>query len=198
MAGHTRAMTSCCCTVRTHKNGAYKIDPADLSCNDAVHYGHLECLRYLRESGFPWNSVTYAVAICKGDMKCLRYMHETKEFLQTPIQCFDFDYNIRTNSIYMNNRKPCYRFLIERGYSFEDHEEEFDKMFEGEDWYVRAKSMKKYLATGDTDEYSAHLDVKVRKIQCEWLKYAYHPKTRLGHNRMMRRVSSMEEILLDI
>jgi hypothetical protein len=137
------------------------------------------------------------VAICKGDVECLRYMHSTKEFTETPIQCFDFDYNIRTNSIYMMNRKPAYRLLIERGYSFQDHEEEFDKMFQGEEWYVRAKSKKRYLTTGHTDEHSAHIDLKVRKIQHEWLKYAYHPNTRLGHDRMMRRVSSLQEILLD-
>ena len=98
----------------------------------------------------------------------------------------------------MNKRKPCYRFLIERGYTFDDHEKEFDKMFEGKDWYIRVKSMKKYLTTGQTDDYSAHIYVKVRKIQEAWLKYAYYPKTKLGRERMISTVKSLHEILLEV
>lgn len=191
-------MTCCCKTVEQHKKGLYVVLPDDLSCNKAAHYGHLDCIRYFRDHGFPWNKITYAIVICKGDLESLRYFHETKDFLDVPIQCFDFDYNIRTNSVYMQKRKPCYRFLIEKGYSFGEHEQEFEQMFAGEEWFRHAKSVQRYLTTGETDDYSAHLDTKVRRIQHEWLKYAYHPKTQLGRERMMSTVKSLHEILLEV
>ena len=45
-------------------------------CNKACEGGSLECLRYLHENGFPWNTSTTLIAGWKGNLDCLKYAIE--------------------------------------------------------------------------------------------------------------------------
>ena len=46
------------------------------TCRDAALNGHLDCLRYAREHGCPWNEWTCLFAVSNGHLDCLRYAHE--------------------------------------------------------------------------------------------------------------------------
>ena len=38
--------------------------------------GHLECLKYAREHGCPWDEETCRLAALNGQLECLKYAHE--------------------------------------------------------------------------------------------------------------------------
>ncbi len=42
----------------------------------AAYSGHLGCLRYAREQGCAWDSMTLEAAAARGHLDCLRYAHE--------------------------------------------------------------------------------------------------------------------------
>ena len=42
----------------------------------ASYVGHLECLKYARENGCPWQPETTSAAAAYGHLKCLKYAHE--------------------------------------------------------------------------------------------------------------------------
>ena len=45
-------------------------------CLNAADAGHLECLRYAHEAGYPWDERTTGAAAWNGHLECLRYAHE--------------------------------------------------------------------------------------------------------------------------
>lgn len=45
----------------------------DQLCKYAAAFGHLECLRYVRENGAPWGRDTCAIAAQNGHLDCARY-----------------------------------------------------------------------------------------------------------------------------
>ena len=55
--------------------GCFEVRFKDV-CNEAVQYGHLECLRYAHEHGHPWDEWTCTFAADHGQLECLRYAHE--------------------------------------------------------------------------------------------------------------------------
>ena len=46
------------------------------TCMLASSYGHLNCLQYLHQNGFPWNEFTCHLAADHGHLECLKYAHE--------------------------------------------------------------------------------------------------------------------------
>ena len=45
-------------------------------CAEAASHGHLECLKYARENGCPWDQWTCYHAASNGHLECLKYAHE--------------------------------------------------------------------------------------------------------------------------
>ena len=45
-------------------------------CFKAALKGHLACLKYAHEKGFPWSARTCAAAAKNGHLGCLQYAHE--------------------------------------------------------------------------------------------------------------------------
>ena len=46
------------------------------TCEGAAKYGHLECLKYAREQGCRWSKWTCYKAAENGHLECLKYAHE--------------------------------------------------------------------------------------------------------------------------
>jgi ankyrin repeat protein len=46
------------------------------TCAYAALYGRLECLKYARENGCPWNALTCHYAAQNGHIECLKYARE--------------------------------------------------------------------------------------------------------------------------
>jgi hypothetical protein len=61
------------CLVYAHENG-YPWD--ERTCAYAAEKGHLECLVYAHENGCGWDKWTCANAAENGHLECLRYAHE--------------------------------------------------------------------------------------------------------------------------
>jgi hypothetical protein len=75
----------------------------------AAQNGHLDCLQFVRENGFPWDNATSYYAA--GDIDCLRYVHENG--------C-PWDYGVP----YIAARQPsldCLRYAYEHGCPFNDY-----------------------------------------------------------------------------
>ena len=45
-------------------------------CRIACEFGHLHCLQYLHQNGFPWNNMVTASAAYYNHLDCLQYAHE--------------------------------------------------------------------------------------------------------------------------
>ena len=46
------------------------------TCKHAAYYGQLECLKYLREHGCPWDEETYIHAVLNGDIEAILFLIE--------------------------------------------------------------------------------------------------------------------------
>ena len=60
-------------------------------CKNAARNGHLECIKYLRENGCPWDEETCSSAAFYGHLDCLQYAYENgcpypNEFLSTIVK----------------------------------------------------------------------------------------------------------------
>jgi hypothetical protein len=42
----------------------------------SAKYGHLDCLKYLHQKGYPWHPDTTYIAVWLGHLDCLKYLHE--------------------------------------------------------------------------------------------------------------------------
>ena len=61
------------CLQYLHQNGF----PWDIStCDGAAENGHIECFKYAHENGCPWSSKTCLIAAANGHLECLKYAHE--------------------------------------------------------------------------------------------------------------------------
>ena len=158
---------ACCSLVVRHSRG-------DLTkrCPDEIHESqfaiqnnHIDCLKYFHENGFNCPLYSHECAVYFGSLDCLKYLIENKICSQT-VPCFEFYYNISNNSSYFLNRLSCYRYLIKKGLDFKtSYENEFDQVFENEQWYWIKKSFDNYFKNGIIDKYSLHVHHKVKKIQ---------------------------------
>lgn len=188
---------SCCSLVERYKKGDHtKRFPNEIHESQlAIQNNHIDCLKYFHENGFNCPVHSHKCAIYFGSLDCLKYLVENKICNNESVPCFDFHYNISINSTYFENRLPCYRYLIEQGFDFTTwYENEFDQMFENQEWYWVKKSMNNYLNEGIIDQYSLHIHHKVKKIQKAWIMYAYSPNTVIGRNRLLQEFQELDQL----
>ena len=61
------------CLQYLHQNGF----PWDIStCDGAAENGHIECFKYAHENGCPWDDYTCIIAAGNSHLECLKYAHE--------------------------------------------------------------------------------------------------------------------------
>ena len=205
------------------KDGTLQTIPSKLQiadwCHFAVQRNHCECLQTLfdqRYDQFVVPDILYDLAVYTGSLECLIVLCENDKKAgkrtfrpktspendsngQKKIPCFDFEHNIRTNSEYLRQRRPCYRYLLEEcGWAVEDHHEcVFEAMFGHEEWFQAMRSVRRYLATGEgVDRHTLRIHHRVQRIQHAWIKYAYHPNTPLGRKRMMGTVDDLMQLCI--
>ena len=190
-------MCSCCYIVNEHKKNITL--PENIikdCCFYAIQSNHLDCLEYFHKNNICWDENVINIATYLGNLDCLKYTHETKEFTNIAIPCYDFNYNIESNSIYMQERKSCYQFLIEKGYSYGTNENNFKHMFNDDEWFNQLNSLNHYIKTGEVNEYTFHINNKIKKFQKKWLEYSHNPTTKIGYSRMMNTIY-LNELLLE-
>ena len=51
-------------------------DEDTYTCSEAASNGHLDCLKYLHENGYPLAEDTCSLAALGGYLNCLKYAHE--------------------------------------------------------------------------------------------------------------------------
>lgn len=69
-----------------------------IACTVAARFGYLECLKYLHEEGYPWNTSTLAAARKGKNNDCIRYILENAENRELYPHAYMF-----SPSIYLNN-----------------------------------------------------------------------------------------------
>ena len=184
----------------------------------AVRYGHLHVLRYLNETrigflkrkrGASAHYAHYARAFkadhphldamraMNGGVNGVEHFHRTLTRIAAARGYLDIlkyldrygcardELAVRVSIQYAHHE--CARFLIETGcpYRMSDIPLEIESRL----WFQRHR----YRTSGTVDRRTMlHYHHKATRIQRAWLRYAYHPRTRTGVERM-RRTSTVRQ-----
>lgn len=178
----------------------------------AVRYGHLHVLKYLNETRVGYLkrkrgvSARYARAFeanhphldamrsMNGGQNGVVHFHRTltriasaRGFLDIlkyleRYECARDELAVRMAIQY--DRRACARFLVETGCPYRTSD--IPTEIESELWFQKHR----YRTTGVVDRRTMlHYHHKATRIQRAWLRYAYHPRTRAGVERMRRTIT---------
>ena len=175
------------------------------ACYAAANAGHFKCLVYLHEHGCPWNEHANHIASYRGHYQCHLYMlmngcpWEKNELL-----CNLCD-SVMINDTPMDHLritcgqhfKECFRYGIMSG--------EYDaELMHRTVWVIVNLigpnecpwfHLYTYMKMGVINEYTLHIHHKVKRIQHAWLRYAFDPNTSVGHTRLCRTITELNDIV---
>lgn len=117
-----------------HSSG-YPLNHNGTSLYSACLRGHLDCLKYLRENGCEWSSNDCSVTVSGGHLRCLQYFHDCGFPLDNPDYCtaaaqqghFDClkflhevdcpwdSHQIPVDAAFASNGFDCTKYAIENG-----------------------------------------------------------------------------------
>ena len=116
-------------------------------------------------------------AYIEGNLDIIKYLHENGCSLNT-----------QTSIIAAEEQNvDVLQYLINNGY---DYSVIIDKI-ENEPWFQEYQ----YMKFGIVKEHTLHLHHKIKRIQHTWLRYAYSPYTKIGHQRILRNFQENNALL---